>query len=466
MGVTWLPRIGLAYQILPKTVLRAGYGIFYGSIGSFKTSANLTGFSQSTPIEATNDNGLTFKATLADPLPTGLLAPLGAAGGMTTALNSNINYFATDRVQPYAQRWSLGLQQELKGGFVAEASYVGNRGTRLGVSRNINATPLQYLSTAPLRDQATITYLGASFPSPFYGLDPLYTSTTISREQMLRPYPHFGSITYQDPVGYSWFHSMQSRIEKRMAHGFTLQVSYTWSKAMEATSFLNGADAMPYESLGDIDRAHRIVGSGIWELPVGKGRKFGAQMPKLLEFFAGGWQLSGVMQRQSGQPIGWGQMIIVGDSTKIALPSDRAQCRPLVQYGRIQQEQRCTARVQRPDVPPAFLEYPAGFAAPLGLLVEQDVPDQRARQGAVPRGYVQRLERARIARSEYDVTSSAFGQITAQEPPRSFQFSAADGVLISIDPHLPSQLEDFDGYRPACLLGGSRPSFLKEQPIS
>src|SRR4051795_12909229 len=103
MGVTWLPRVGLAYQITDKTVLRAGYGIFYGSIGSFKTSANLLGFSQSTPIEATNDNGLTFKATLANPLPNGLLAPLGAGAGMTTGLNQNITYFSADRKQPYAQ---------------------------------------------------------------------------------------------------------------------------------------------------------------------------------------------------------------------------------------------------------------------------------------------------------------------------------------------------------------------------
>ena len=103
-------------------MLRAGYGIFYGSVGAFKTSAILNGFSQSTPIEATNDNGLTFKATLANPLPTGLLAPLGPAGGMKTALNQGITFFADDRVQPYAQRWSFGFQQEFKGGWRSRAT--------------------------------------------------------------------------------------------------------------------------------------------------------------------------------------------------------------------------------------------------------------------------------------------------------------------------------------------------------
>ena len=74
----WLPRIGLAYQATRSTVVRSGYGIFYGSLGSFKTTANLAGFSQTTPIQPTQDNGQTFKATLANPFPNGLIAPLGA----------------------------------------------------------------------------------------------------------------------------------------------------------------------------------------------------------------------------------------------------------------------------------------------------------------------------------------------------------------------------------------------------
>lgn len=423
MGVTWLPRIGLAYQVTEKTVVRAGYGIFYGSIGSFKTGAILMGFSQSTPIEATNDNGLTWKATLANPLPNGLLAPLGAAGGMTTGLNQTVNYFAADRVQPYAQRWSFGLQQQLRGGFVAEASYVGNRGSRLGVTRNLNATPLQYLSTAPFRDQATINYLGTAFPNPFYGLDPQFTSSTISREGMLRRYPEFGSVQFSDPVGYSWYHSLQTRLEKRMSHGFTLQVSYTWSKAMEAASFLNGADPMPYESLASIDRPHRIVSSGIWELPFGKGRRFGASMPKFLEFFAGGWQLSGVQQRQSGQPIDWGQMIITGDSTTLALPSDQRNADHWFNTN-------IFARSSSVQLASNVRTFPLRFSN-----VRFD--SQRRWDFSLNKTFNIR-ERARMkfradtfnALNEpvlrgpnTSATSGSFATITAQEPPRSFQFS-------------------------------------------
>jgi TonB-dependent receptor-like protein len=423
MGITWLPRIGLAYQLTDKTVLRAGYGVFYGSVGSFKSSAILTGFSQSTPIEASDNNGLTFKTTLADPLPNGLLPPLGPAGGMKTGLNQNITFFSRDRKQPYAQRWSFGFQQELKGGFVVESSYVGNRGTRLGVNRNINGTPLNYLSTSPSRDQAAITYLGASFPNPFFGLDPLFTSTTITREQMLRPYPHFGTVTFNDPVGYSWFHSLQNRVEKRMSHGLTIQVSYTWSKAMDATAFLNAADPMPYESLADIDRAHRIAGSGIYELPFGKGRKFGSSMNPILEFFAGGWQLSGVVQRQSGQPIGWGQMIITGDSTKLALPS----------------EQRSADRWFNTDI----FNKNAGAALASNVRTfplrfsNVRLDSQRRWDFSLNKTFrVNEHMRVRFRADMFNAlnepvlrgpnttaTSGAFGQVTAQEPPRSLQFS-------------------------------------------
>ncbi len=421
MGVTWLPRVGLAYQLAPKTVVRAGYGIFYGSIGSFKTGAILTGFSQSTPIEASNDNGLSFKATLANPLPSGLLAPLGAAGGMSTGLNQTINYFAADRVQPYAQRWSFGIQQEVRGGFVFEASYVGNRGTRLGVTRNLNATPLQYLSTAPFRDQATITYLGASFPNPLYGLDPQYTSTTISREQMLRPYPHFGSVQFSDPVGYSWYHSMQSRIEKRMGHGFTLQVSYTWSKAMEATTFLNASDPMPYKSLGDIDRGHRVVGSGIWELPFGKGRKFGSGMPKALEFFAGGWQLSGVMQRQSGQPIGWGQMIIVGDSTKLALPSDQRNTDHWFNTDIFAKSSAVQLASNVRTFPLRFSNVRLDSQRRWDFSLNKTFRMTEKAKMKFRIDTFNALNEPVLRGPNTTATSGSFGTITAQEPPRSFQ---------------------------------------------
>ncbi len=422
-GLEWLPRIGLAYQITPKLVLRSGYGIFYGSIGSFKTSANLAGFSQSTPIEPTNDNGLTFKTKLANPLPNGLLAPLGPSGGLQTNLGQAISYFGTDRKQPYAQRWSLGLQQEFKGGIVGEASYVGNRGTRLPVSRNINYIPVSYLSTKPTRDQAQIDYLGAQFPSPFYGLNPQYTSTTMARSSLLLPYPEFGNITFPDSVGYSWYHSLQSRMEKRMTHGLTMQVSYTWSKAMEATSFLNAQDPMPYRTLSDIDRAHRIAGSGIYELPFGKGRRFGSSMARPVEFFAGGWQLSGAYQRQSGQPIGWGNVILSGDSTQLVLPSDQRNADRWFNtdiFNRVSNQQLAS---NYRTFPLRFSNVRFDSQRRLDLSLNKTFSMTERYKMRFRADAFNTLNEPVLRGPDTSPTSSTFGRITAQEPPRSFQFS-------------------------------------------
>ena len=422
-ALSWMPRIGLAYQLTPKTVIRTGYGIYYGSIGAFKTGANLAGFSQSTPIEATSDNGLTFKTTLANPLPGGLLNPLGASGGLETNLGQAISFFANDRVPPYSQRWSFGVQQQLPSSFMVEASYVGNRGTRLGATRNINGTPAQYLSTSPTRDQATIDYLGAQFANPLYGLNPQYTSTTTSRESLLKPYPQFGNITYSDPVGYSWYHSLQMRADKRLSRGFTTQLSYTWSRAMEATSFLNASDPMPYEGLSDVDRAHRITGSGIWELPFGKGRKFGATMNKPLQFVAGGWQLSGAYQHQSGQPIAWGQLLFTGDSSKIVLPSDQRNADRWFNTDVFDKNSRNALASNIRTTPLRFSNIRLDSQRRWDFSLNKTFPINERFKMKFRADTFNLLNEPVLRGPTTDPTNSSFGKITAQEPPRSFQFA-------------------------------------------
>ncbi len=316
------PKVGFAYQLLPKTILRGGYGVFHDTIGVNSNTGIQTGFSQSTPIQASLDNGQTYIADVTNPLPTGLRPVVGAAGGLMTNIGQGLTFYDYNLLQPFAERWSFGIQQMLPWQFMLEATYVGNRGTRLGVTRNINNTPPQYLSTSPTRDQKTIDFLGASFKSPFAGIDPIF-GANMSRGNLLRPYPHFGGISVEQPIGYSRYHSMQNRIERRFGQGFTFQLAHTWSKLMEATEFLNNTDPMPYYSIGGFDRPHRIAGSGIWEIPVGRGRKFGASLPSVLNGIVGGWQVSGIYQTQSGAPLGFGNAIFTGSLKDIPLPKDQ-----------------------------------------------------------------------------------------------------------------------------------------------
>jgi len=316
------PRIGFAYQLLPKTILRGGYGMFYDTIGVNSNVGIQTGFSQSTPIQASLDSGLTYVATVANPLPNGLRAPVGAAGGLITNIGQDLTFYDYGLKQPYAQRWSLGIQQMLPWQFMLESTYVGNRGTRLGVTRNINVTPAKYLSTSPTRDQATIDFLAKSFTNPFKGIDPIF-GANISRGSLLRPYPEFGNINVEQPIGYSIYHSMQNRIERRFGQGFTFQLAHTWSKLMEATEFLNATDPTPYYVIGGFDRTHRTAGSGIWEVPVGRGRQFGKSLPSVVNGIIGGWQVSGIYQTQSGAPLGFGNAIFTGNMKDVQLPNDQ-----------------------------------------------------------------------------------------------------------------------------------------------
>jgi hypothetical protein len=290
----FMPRFGLAYQLFKKTTLRGGYGIFFDTVGVNKTAGLQSGFSQGTPIQASLDSGLSFVATTANPLPGGLLAPQGAAGGLLTNLGQQVTFYPTARPRPYIQRWSFGLQQELPGQFLVEATYVGNRGTRLGILHQLDNTPAQYLSTSPTRDTQTINFLNQSFPNPFFGVNPVYTANT-TRANLLRPWPQFtpsgsnSGVAVEQPIGYSWYHALQARVEKRFSHDYTFQLSYTWSKAMEATEFLNNTDAVPYESIAALDRTHHLVLTWIWDLPFGRGKRLGNNMAKPLDLLAGGW---------------------------------------------------------------------------------------------------------------------------------------------------------------------------------
>jgi hypothetical protein len=155
----------------------------------------------------------------------------------------------------------------------------------------------------------------------------VYTAN-ITRANLLRPFPEFGDVSMTDNSGYSWYHALQTRIERRLQAGFTFQLAYTFSRFMDATSFLNPSDPMPYEVISANDRPHRLAMSGVWELPVGRGRPFGAHMPRALEFVAGGWQLGGVAIRQAGAPLGFGNAIFNGDLHDIPLPkSERSPTR-------------------------------------------------------------------------------------------------------------------------------------------
>jgi len=212
---------------------------------------------------------------------------------------------------------------------VLEASYVGNRGADIQTSRNLNSTPQRYLSTSPTRDQATIDYLSANVPNPFVGLMPVtagtvFRSATIARERLLRPYPQFDAVNTTTNEGKSWYNSLQLGLQKRFTSGYTLGLNYTFSRFEEATEFLNGADPAPIRQISNQDVPHRLSVSGIFEVPIGRGRRFASNAHPVTDALVGGWQLQGIYTYQTGFPIGnFGNLLFTGNFEDIALPADQ-----------------------------------------------------------------------------------------------------------------------------------------------
>jgi hypothetical protein len=339
---TFAPRFGFAYQAAPKVVVRGGFGIFPIEIGitgsnaytnTYVNSALQSGFSEQTSLVPTLNNGQTFVGTLANPYPNGVPPLPGASQGIRTFLGQGIVFYDSNAKRPYVMRWSLNTQALLPGQFLVEVGYVGSKSIKLQVPRDYNALPDQYLSTSPFRDQATIDYLSENVTNPMAGLLPgtSLNGSTIPRGQLLRPFPQFTSVIGYDYQGYSWYHALQVRAERRFGHGFSTQVNYTFSKQMDAMagyqyavgSYMNAGDPSPYRIISYNGRPHQFSFSGIFEFPVGRGKPLLGKVNRVANAFVGGWQIGPMWQLRSGWPIGFGNVIFTGDIKNIALPSSQ-----------------------------------------------------------------------------------------------------------------------------------------------
>ena len=318
-----LPRFGLAYTVTPKTVIRGGFGLYYMVGGVMFGTANQTGFSQQNLMVPSLDGGLTFAATLANPFPSGIQNPAGSALGADTFVGKAISFYNPNLVIPYMERWQLGMQRQLPWRALLDVSYAGSRGTKLYTTRNLDATPLKYLSTSPARDNTTNNYLTTNVANPFYPLLPgtSLSGSVIARSQLLLPYPQFTSVSTSTNEGYSWYHSLQVRVERRLANGFNAQLGYTFSKYMQATTFLNAADPRPERVISSFDFPQSLTGSVIYELPLGHGHKLLGNVSKGMDYIFGKWQLEAVYRYQSGLALGFGNSLLTGQA--IPLPSDQ-----------------------------------------------------------------------------------------------------------------------------------------------
>lgn len=296
------PRIGAAYRIFPRTVLRGGFGTFYSVW--WQPFIRATGFASNTPMVTTLDGGLTPKDTLSNPFPGGLIQPTGASLGLRTLLGSSLSgTYDYWRKNQRNFRWSFGFQQELSREFMVEVNYVGQRGTRLPLSttglnndndRNINALDQKYYGLGGTR-------LNTRIANPFRGLIPApspLAGDTITVAQLLVPYPQFTAVSLQrNTQGDSYYHSLQTGVNRRFGNGLMVQFAYTWSKLIEQMRFIEPSDPAPSRMIGEFDNPHRATIGAVYEVPFGKGRS-GA-----VKALIGGWQWSAMYIFQTGQAV-------------------------------------------------------------------------------------------------------------------------------------------------------------------
>ncbi len=304
------PRIGAAYVINDKTVLRGGYGIFYlplslEAVGALGVNRNIT---------SSQPDRFTPSIFLANPFPGGLPGPIGNSQGSLTQIGQSIQAIIRNPFAPYNQQWDLAVQRALPGDFVVEAAYVGSHGVHL---------PMQGLQVnqLPPSAQALGTALNQQIPNPFFGVitDPnsILSKDKVTRFQLSHPFPQYQSVNYFRPnLGSSNYQSLQLSLRKRFSHGLSFQGSYTVSKLLDLGGGGNGAafwDPTPVQnvynlsaekSLSNQDIPQRFVASFVYQIPYGRPGQRGADARRVLRGIFGFWQIGGIATWQSGTPFG------------------------------------------------------------------------------------------------------------------------------------------------------------------
>lgn len=315
------PRIGAAWNVAGKTVIRSGYGIFYMpshvQAAGHSGSAGMMGYNTQSDMIVSLDGRTPFR-TIDNPFPDGFNLPPGDSLGASTNLGLAIGggtggVFTTNQV-PHMQQWNVNLQRELPGNVITEVAYVGSRGTDL----LIGESGLAFAQVDP-SFLSLGTALQDQVPNPFFGIitnpsSPLRFAT-VSRNRLLRPFPQYDGVTaFRVPGAKSIYHALTLRADKRFAQGLSLLASYTRGKLMDDASttvgFLGqaGTQQNAYDRAGDYslssnDVSYRFVSAFVYDLPFGRGQRVGSSLGGPLGWIASGWQVNGIVTFQSGYPL-------------------------------------------------------------------------------------------------------------------------------------------------------------------
>jgi hypothetical protein len=291
------PRVGLAYQLMPDTtVVRAGYGIYYpmARFSPFGDSSSILVNPPYNVAVTTSSDGITPASLLRNGIPADQLALQNAQSVSLASLERRPAY-------GYSQQWNLNVQHQVARDWMVQVGYFGNKGNHL--SNLLDANYVESLGPGNINQRRRFKSLFVPLTLP--GQAGSVSGVVVSP---------LGQVLRHEYTGNTIFHSLQAKIEHRFSSGFTVLSSWIWSKgigdirgsnpsgAAPGSNFQNPANLRAERAPLDTQVAHSFVLSAIWDLPFGRGRRFGPRLPSVAEAILGGWSMGGIMTLTSGRP--------------------------------------------------------------------------------------------------------------------------------------------------------------------
>ncbi len=312
---TWQPRLGFAYALTRRTVIRGGWGRYY--MNPNNDFQQTYGFSNSTSLSASTDSNRTgVAAKIENPFPK-VLTPEGSSQGLLTFVGRGFNFVTGNFKLPLMDQFSFGVQRAVSSRAKFEISYSASRGRDLQTTKGFNE-----VDDTSFRDRCNFmlggnpSYCDQGLPNPFKNIasfegTTFYTNNTVSRAQLLRPFPQFGAFTERmRNDGLSWYNSLQTVFNARTRQGINVIVNYTFAKNIQRSGFLDAQRNVMQQGLYDWDKPHRFVASMITQLPFGRGKRWLRSSNRFVTRLVSGWENTVIFQIGSGRPWALPQNII------------------------------------------------------------------------------------------------------------------------------------------------------------